>query len=127
MVSETYTGPDRRQTLRIKYEGSGQISGKATDGLMHAETVHFVNMSEGGACLKTAIPFPDGADPSLTFKIPGLLNIFVRARTKVVWCTLYPTERCYLLGVQFGPLQPYDLTALRSFILTETKKGNKSD
>lgn len=124
MVSETYTGPDRRQAFRIKYEGQGQISGKASDGLMHAENVNFVNLSEGGACLKTSLSFPEGTELNLTFKLPGLLNIFLRTKIKVVWCTLYPMERCYLLGLAFSsPLAPFDLTALRSFILSESKKG----
>ena len=124
MVSETYTGPDRRQTFRIKYEGQGQLSGKGSDGLMHAESVSFVNLSEGGACLKTSLCFGEGSELNLSFKLPGLLNIFLRTKIKVVWCTLYPMERCYLLGLSFvGALAPFDLTALRSFILSESKKG----
>jgi hypothetical protein len=121
MVSETYTGPDRRRVPRIKYEGQSQIAGKGSDGIMHSELCYFVNLSEGGACLKSPIDYHDGSELSITFKLPGLLNIFVRTTAKVIWCTLYPVERCYLLGLAFGQLNSYDLTALRSFIMTEVR------
>jgi PilZ domain len=125
MVSETYTGPDRRRLPRIKYEGQSQLAGKGTDGIMHSELCSFVNLSEGGGCVKSPVSFNDGSEVSITFKIPGLLNIFIRSTAKVVWCTIYPMERCYLLGLSFGRLSPYDLTAVRSFIQTEVRNKNE--
>ena len=121
MVSETYTGPDRRRVSRIKYEGQAQVAGKGQDGIMHSELCSFVNLSESGCCVKAPIGFNDGVELSITFKLPGLLNIFVRSTVKVIWCTLYPMERCYLLGLAFGQLNSYDLTAVRSFIMTEVR------
>lgn len=125
MVSEKYTGPERRRVPRIKYAGQAQIAGKATDGIMHSEVCFFVNLSEGGCCIKSPVSFNDGSGLSITFKLPGLLNIFVRSTVKVIWCALYPVERCYLLGLAFGQLSPYDLTALRSFIQTEVRNNNE--
>ncbi|MDD5132171.1 MAG: PilZ domain-containing protein [bacterium] len=121
MVSEIYTGPDRRRVSRIKYEGPAQVAGKGHDGIMHSELCSFVNLSENGCCVKAPIGFNDGVELSITFKLPGLLNIFVRSTVKVIWCTLYPMERCYLLGLAFGQLNSYDLTAVRSFIMTEVR------
>ncbi len=121
MVSETYTGPDRRRTPRIRYEGHAQVAGKGSDGIIHSELCSFVNLSEGGCCLKSPTGFPDGAELSITFKLPGLLNIFIRCTVKTAWCTLYPVERCYLLGLSFLRLSSYDLTAVRSFIMTEVR------
>jgi c-di-GMP-binding flagellar brake protein YcgR len=121
MVSETYTGSDRRRVPRIKYEGQAQIAGKSPDGIMHSEVCYFVNLSEGGCCVKSPLGFNEGAELSITFKLPGLLNIFIRSTVKVIWCTLYPVERCYLLGLSFSQLNSYDLTALRSFIMTEVR------
>ena len=125
MVSEIYTGTERRRVPRIKYEGQSQVAGKGTDGIMHAELCLFVNLSESGCCVKSPISFNEGSELNITFKLPGLLNIFVRCTVKVVWCTLYPVERCYLLGLAFGQLSSYDLTALRSFILTEVRNKNE--
>lgn len=125
MSSETYTGPDRRRAARIKYEGQSQLAGKSSDGMMRSETCFFVNLSEGGCCVKAPVGFNDGAELSITFKLPGLLNIFIRSTVKVIWCALYPVERCYLLGLAFSRLNPYDLTALRSFIMAEVRNKNE--
>lgn len=125
MVSETYTGPNRRRIPRVKYEGQSQLAGKGTDGIMHSESCFFVNLSEGGCCIKSPVSFNDGSELSITFKLPGLLNIFIRSTVKVIWCILYPVERCYLLGLAFGHLNSYDLTALRSFIMTEVRNKNE--
>ncbi len=125
MVSETYNGLDRRRVPRIKYEGQSQIAGKGPDGIMHSEMCGFVNLSENGCCVKSPIGFSEGTELNITFKLPGLLNIFVRSTVKVTWSTLYPVERCYLLGLAFGQLKPYDLTAVRSFIQTEVRNKNE--
>ncbi|MBI5554397.1 MAG: PilZ domain-containing protein [Elusimicrobia bacterium] len=125
MASETYTGPDRRSAPRIKYEGPAQLAGKSTDSLMHSERCFFVNLSEGGCCLKSPVSFNDGSELSITFKLPGLLNIFICSTVKVIWCALYPVERCYLIGLAFGQLNPYDLTALRSFIMIEVRNQSE--
>jgi hypothetical protein len=124
MASELYTGPDRRKVPRIKYEGQSQVVGKGSDGIMHSELCLFVNLSESGCCVKSPISYNDGAELSITFKLPGLLNIFIRCTVKVIWSILYPVERCYLLGLAFGQLNSYDLTAVRSFIQAEVRNKN---
>ncbi len=124
MINEIYTGSERRQTVRIKFEGTGEIRCQAYGGSTCAETCRFINLSEKGACLKAPISLNENAELALHFKLPGLLNISLRSTAKVVWCLLQPEENCYLIGVTFCSIKAMDLTALRSFILIQNKKGN---
>ncbi|MBI5555585.1 MAG: PilZ domain-containing protein [Elusimicrobia bacterium] len=124
MINEIYTGTERRQTLRIKFEGSGEIRCQTSGDSMLAETCSFINLSEKGACLKAPIPLNENTELALHFKLPGLLNINLNSTAKVIWCLLQPEEKCYLIGVTFHSIKAMELTALRSFILIQNKKGN---
>lgn len=124
MINEIYTGSERRQILRIKFEGTGEIRCQASGGSVCAETCSFINLSEKGACLKAPISLNENTELALRFKLPGLLNISLRSTARVVWCLLQPEEKCYLIGVTFCSIKVMELTALRSFILIQNKKGN---
>lgn len=124
MINEVYTGTERRQALRIRFEGTGEIKCQASGGSECAETCIFINLSERGACLKCPIPLNENSELALHFKLPGLLNINLHSTAKVVWCLLQPEEKCYLVGVTFNSIKAMELTALRSFILIQNKKGN---
>lgn len=124
MINEIYTGSERRQALRIKFEGTGEIRCQAAGGLVLAEPCSFINLSENGACLKAPVPLNENTELALHFKLPGLLNISLRSTARVVWCLLQPEEKCYLIGVTFRLIKAMELTALRSFILIQNKKGN---
>lgn len=124
MINEMYTGTERRQTLRIKFEGQGEIISKKIDGSVCAVTGHFVSLSEEGACLKTNIHFTENSELDLNFRLPGLLNIRLHSMAKVVWCILQPEEQCYLTGIAFRSFKAIELIALRSFIFIQNKRGN---
>ncbi|MDD5132173.1 MAG: PilZ domain-containing protein [bacterium] len=124
MITEVFSGTERRQALRIKFDGQGEIKGKSMDGLVHAITCHFLNLSEGGACLKTNVPVTENSELNLNFKLPGLLNMHLSSTATVVWCILQPEEQCYLVGIAFRSFKATELTALRSFIYIQNKRGN---
>lgn len=122
MISETYTGPERRQAPRVRYRGMAQLSMAGLQGASQSETVMFVNLSEIGACVKSAAGFRAGTEVFFNFTLPGLLNVQCNTKAKIVWASSYAENGYYLLGVVFGFLQPFAFTALRSFLLLETKK-----
>jgi c-di-GMP-binding flagellar brake protein YcgR len=124
LQTESYIGYERRQAIRIKFEKEGQLRSQGNSGQERIEVCGFVNLSEGGACLRVDSPYGANSELSVNFRLPGLLNIFVNATVKVVWCVRRPRESCYLLGVTFSSFNSLERNTLRAFIYTEAKKNN---
>lgn len=125
MTHETYTGPERRQAPRVRFTNAGQMSISAVQGHAGNETITFVNLSESGACVKTTARLKPGFEMIVDFTLPGLLAIQCKTKAKVVWTSMYAGEKGYLTGIIFGSLSPFALTALRTFLLQESKKGTE--
>ena len=124
MQTESYIGYERRQAIRIKFDKEGQLKSQGDAGQDRTISCGFINLSEGGACLKVDSPYTANSELTINFRLPGLLNIYVNATAKVVWCIKRPRESCYLLGVTFSSFNSLERNTLRAFIYTEAKKSN---
>jgi len=96
-----------RCTVNLKAQATLALPGSREQ---KSQTVHMLDISQGGSCLKAETVLPRGADVVLAFRLPESDDL-IHASGKVVW-----GERTGLTGVQFTNIPNKELHQLGAWL-----------